>query len=476
MPIYDVLTSDRRQVGQVAIDAYADIPTALRNIAPGASYRVDEMPLGRTRGAVILDPSAVLLGSAPQLGITPGITSSNNFITIHNTNTTGAGISMPLPAPVIRTVTSQELPAVTNPTPVVTGADPEQNTDNLTYQYQRIGERQWRVQAVKGGSLSRRGSNIIYLEAAPIKSFVPGTTPSLRAINNWRRGTEWVLDKQNRLLVNNLRNVAYIFGKWRPSYAKIIEELLGMVELPVNDGDGIEVLKKALDRAQGSVLKEQKQRMTQTINQIDQYQRYLTDALRNRDSIQRIIDNFKKPEADTAQKMLARLQKVEGVEQISVRKEEIFVLTNHIYIDAARCPRGTDKKTKYDIGKFRIALNIVTGSVQFKNTTRQIQGREHPHVMTPTGACLGEISRNIPEFFSKLMIPELVRTLIIYLASVNVMDPAGATIIYWPVVVDEAPKAGVPPTVGTVDQAIELLNQAGTRLAGSQTLAAMAAR
>jgi len=154
-----------------------------------------------------------------------------------------------------------------------------------------------------------------------------------------------------------------------------------------------------------------------------------------KDAERRILDHAKakSEHEEFCGREFDSLMEVPGVLNVVVKKGEIHVFTEHIYIT----PDGL--KTTYDIGKFRMEISTSCrgGGIKFFNLTRKSKGdnynQHHPHVNCEGSPCLGNISESVAQLVANYEYSALVQLGLQFLKSVNMGDKAGAMINeYWP--------------------------------------------
>lgn len=302
----------------------------------------------------------------------------------------------------------------------------------------RIGNESWFMVAVRGAT-TKKQARTIYLEAVPAKGWEVGQKIHARSLNAWRANPAYIVDPELRFVIAKDIPCVYIPGEWRPIYRKLIQEALKISEAEpykVSQQDRI-VFVELLKEARTRWLREERERARVLTSTRDRYLREAVSAARQLAASQAAIDGMKLPGDDEAAKILERVAALPGIASIKIQAPNFIFETNSVEITADIGPHAVgNTRTTYDIGRFRVIVDVSSGQIQFHNLTRKgAMNAEHPHIRTPFTACFGDILGSIGELVSDLnLLPELVQTLLRYLRSVNIQDPHGRLICEWPVV------------------------------------------
>lgn len=103
------------------------------------------------------------------------------------------------------------------------------------------------------------------------------------------------------------------------------------------------------------------------------------------------------------------------IEKLGLTNTKIIAHT--VNIDAV--VNGSKRTAKYDIGKFKITIDIETGDVKFTNYTRRVQGYNHPHIGVDGTPCLGSARISMAEFASYHEYGALLDMAIAFLLQIN---------------------------------------------------------
>ena len=95
-------------------------------------------------------------------------------------------------------------------------------------------------------------------------------------------------------------------------------------------------------------------------------------------------------------------------------------------------------KIKYEIGEFKIQLDLGSGKVKFFNMTRSVNGfdqyQQAPHVFHDGNPCLGNVKTTLTQLISKYDLITAIDVCIAFLSTCNVDDGAGRHVSDFPFV------------------------------------------
>lgn len=122
------------------------------------------------------------------------------------------------------------------------------------------------------------------------------------------------------------------------------------------------------------------------------------------------------------------LRSMDKVLRVRVTGLGISIYTTTLYCDVP------EYGERYEIGRFRIELRF-DGKVRWYNLTRQFEetGYRHaPHVGRNGKACLGNTEYIFPELIGSGEFAAAGLLAIQFVESVNLSDPWGRSVVYWP--------------------------------------------
>ena len=183
------------------------------------------------------------------------------------------------------------------------------------------------------------------------------------------------------------------------------------------------------------------------VNEIESSQAKLSIALKNKADIDQILFSYNansqtKTIYKEVRKDMDGLFQLPQIKSIFLNERSLNVNTNEINV--------LDSRTGdyHNIGTFEIRIKLSvdryseSSTVNIINTKYQIKAfsdgvMQAPHVFRDGHLCHGNIINSVMEYYSQMNIYNLVFSLIMFLESANVDDPAGAQVNKWPVVSKE---------------------------------------
>jgi len=165
---------------------------------------------------------------------------------------------------------------------------------------------------------------------------------------------------------------------------------------------------------------------------IDKFQSNLVLKIRERAAKMLMVET---PEAENldkrANKMIRNLYSLSHVINVEIKSKALHIHTDKIYVEDPRTKRT------HELGCFRIEVDSGNNrNVKIYNSTRQIRayerGMQAPHVFPDGRPCLGDLIQSLPEAQAKHDYSTIALLCILFLEHVNVADPAGKYVHYWP--------------------------------------------
>lgn len=228
---------------------------------------------------------------------------------------------------------------------------------------------------------------------------------------------------------------------WRASTTRRLRELLGRPAPVMGEED-----RKRLARAMAEASRRQaetsllthKNMLRRHENNIRSYRDHLMGEIRAAEELARIIAATEVPKSTSekeALEMLERIEKLPKIRNVSILNSTLYFESDPIVLEAM----VKEKKTRFDIGRVDVELNLDTSEIRIFNLDRTAGGQQHPHVDGQGIPCFGEIKASLPELVAKKAIPEAVSVIIRFLWSINTADDWGKHIGLWPVLEDIPP-------------------------------------
>lgn len=227
----------------------------------------------------------------------------------------------------------------------------------------------------------------------------------------------------------------------RMIFRRVCQETLGLINASLEKGKELEEKQAAESRERyvglcanqiDTAVADAQKAIENSQSTIIECQGKIVKAVRTIDEKKRIVRALEESGLDKKAgfgKEFDALLKVKGIKRVLVANNKIQAYTEPMRIKY-------EGKT-YDIGEFRIDINVGSGRVKCHNLTRDVGGMYHPHIGNDGDACFGSISDNIAQLHGDYQFSILVQLILQYLQTVN-PNEAGS-ISAWPLAIETTP-------------------------------------
>ena len=308
--------------------------------------------------------------------------------------------------------------------PVIVDTDPPIDPTKIAGGFQTATGEHWKVFVANQG-YTQKADRYVLIGSAPLDAnWRPGQPIPEEKIAAWKADKRMVYDmEKGRYLISLRERTMWVFEPyWRESYKEALAKYFKPKDVSELSEDDLEALIEAMDKSANAEIKSAQAKLKEASELENSLRQQLISAMRTKEHFLKICDTQDAKGRPEAKKALEKIKKLPGIKALEVKGTQIHFFTERIYATpTCYTAKGVPPGKVFDIGEFRVEVDMKTGGIAFHNLTPGMikEGYHHPHVAYPDGACLGEISANVPDMVQKLMIPELVQVLLRFLRSAN---------------------------------------------------------